>query len=105
MTCRTCKFLGVEPNAFGKIIVRSANAYRCLSPVPDIPNLPTSMTKCYDFRWPPSRTYVIPSEGINCPIYVVREKAARKAQGTPEVATGLPAAEMATLAQGFKPAL
>ena len=33
------------------------------------------------------------------------KKKARKPKSAPEVATGLPAAEMATLAQGFKPAL
>ena len=34
-----------------------------------------------------------------------RERATRKAQGAPALATGLPADEMAALAQGFKPAL
>ena len=34
-----------------------------------------------------------------------RERAARKVKGAPAVATGLPANEMSTLAQGIKPAL
>lgn len=75
MTCRTCKFLEVPPNAAGKKVPRKGNVYRCLSPVPRTAWLmPTSVTKTYSYREPDekSKTMMEPDDGDGCPLYEPR---------------------------------
>lgn len=57
MSCKTCKWLEVEPNKAGKRVVRRDKVYQCLVPIPR-PILPTSVTRAYDFSWPPPRTWL-----------------------------------------------
>jgi hypothetical protein len=71
MTCRTCQFLLVEPDRAGRIKPRAKNAYKCIAHVP-MPTLPVSVTKHYDFKWPPARSYMSPDDGNDCPLYKSR---------------------------------
>lgn len=68
MTCRTCKFLEVPLSADGVRRPRKTNAYRC-TVVVEQPLMPMSMTRSYDFRWPPSRSYMTPNDGAGCPMH------------------------------------
>ena len=69
MSCKTCKFLVVEPNKAGHRVVRSDSAYRCSCPDPALPKLPACMTSAYGFYWPPRRAWVFASCGKDCPMY------------------------------------
>lgn len=51
MSCKTCKWLEVEPNKAGKRVVRKDKAYQCGVPIPR-PRLPTSVLKAYDSGYP-----------------------------------------------------
>ena len=73
MTCKTCAWLDVKPNAAGKIVVYKRDAHKCLAPIPEIV-LPHSVTKGHGFRWPPSKSYVSAHDGEGCPLYKKREK-------------------------------
>lgn len=68
MACRTCKHLNVPFNKAGRRIVRKEKYYPCTVEVIK-PLLPDSITKSYDFRWPPSRSYISGDSGENCPKY------------------------------------
>lgn len=57
MSCKTCKWLEVEPNKAGKRVVRKDRVYQCGVPI-ERPRLPTSVLKAYGFRWPPSKTWL-----------------------------------------------
>lgn len=72
-TCRTCKFLGVEPDTKGRFIARRHRVYPCLVEV-DQPTLPASMTKSYGFKWPLPRSYMEPDDGIDCQMHQTRSK-------------------------------
>lgn len=67
MTCKTCKFLEVEP---GKRVT-SRKAYRCLAPVV-LPALPISITESFGWHWPPPRSWVRSDDGADCPTYEAR---------------------------------
>lgn len=75
MSCRTCQFLEIAPNAAGKRIARKGNVYRCLSPVPRTAHLlPASVTEVYGYREPTERDRrsMQPDDGANCPLYEPR---------------------------------
>ena len=72
-SCRTCKYLNVEPNKAGRVVVRSNSGYRCLAPDPPLPVLPDSIGKTYYFTWPPGRVYVSPDQGTECPVWEARK--------------------------------
>lgn len=72
-SCRTCKYLDVEPNKAGRIVARKGSGYRCLAPDAPLPVLPDSITKGYGFCWPlRSRRYMLPDEGTECPVWEAR---------------------------------
>ena len=68
MTCRTCKFLGVAPNRAGKRVPRSDKIYRCLVDVP-VPIVPASVTGYYNWKWPPTKSAMVPDDGADCPLW------------------------------------
>jgi hypothetical protein len=69
--CKTCRFLGVNPDAKGRIVVRARNAYECLVVVPQ-PALPESMTRAYGYRWPLAKSYMTGDSGRECPTWEQR---------------------------------
>jgi hypothetical protein len=74
MTCKTCKWLRVQPDARGRIVVRKGSVHPCEAPTPDV-SLPASITKHYGWRWPPvTRSWMGPEEGEGCPAHQKREK-------------------------------
>lgn len=73
MTCRHCKWLDVPLNKAGKRVAYKMQSYKCLF-VPPLPPLPMSMSKSYNFRWPPHQSYVTPNFGEGCPCFEEREK-------------------------------
>ena len=70
-SCKTCLFLGVHPDANGRIVVRAKNAYECLVVVQQ-PALPESMTRAYGYRWPPAKSYMTGDSGRECPTWEQR---------------------------------
>lgn len=74
MSCKTCAHLDVAPDKAGRFVVRHGSAYECNAPVPALPPLPHSITKAYNFLWPPNRGYVTGTDGDNCPAYAKRTK-------------------------------
>lgn len=74
MTCKTCKYLDVQPDKSGRIVVRDT-AYRCVVPIPKMPVLPDCITKQYGYtditvrrdRW------MVPVQGANCPLHEPRK--------------------------------
>lgn len=68
MSCRTCKFLDVKPDADGRARIRKQNVYPCTVVVP-LPNLPDSVRMAYHFSWPPTRRVMQPDEGVSCHCY------------------------------------
>lgn len=57
MSCKTCKWLKVEPNKGGKRVVRKDKAYQCGVPI-ERPHFPTSVLRVYNFTWPPHKTWL-----------------------------------------------
>jgi hypothetical protein len=73
MTCRKCQFLGVTPNAAGKVSPRKGNAYPCYAPIPEPPPLPASVMRSnWGFSWPPKKNWMEPDDGENCPTFEAR---------------------------------
>lgn len=68
MTCRSCIWLKVAPDKAGRRAPRKDKSYLCEAPVPDVV-MPLSITRRYDWRWPPSRNYMAPDEGAGCPTF------------------------------------
>lgn len=64
-SCKTCRFLGVHPDARGRIVVRAGYAYECLVVVPE-PALPDSVKNAYEYRWPPAKSYMSGGDGTEC---------------------------------------
>lgn len=63
---RRCKWLGVGE---GERLSRNT-LYRCLVPLPALPDLPTSVTRGSRFDWPPRRLRVIVDDHCTtCPLY------------------------------------
>lgn len=75
MTCRTCKFLDIAPDSRGRVVPRANKGYCCLYKVPAEHGLPASVTGSYNFRWPPSKRSMSPSDGEGCPQHVSRKEA------------------------------
>jgi hypothetical protein len=73
--CKTCKWYGVLPDANGRIVVRKDAVWPCKAPEPDAPRVPSSMSKAYDWKWPPTRRHMQGNEGTDCPTYAYRQKA------------------------------
>ncbi len=71
MSCRTCKFLDVQPDKSGRFIARKHKVYPC-TVVVEQPKLPACMTKTYDYRWPLRRNHMQPDDGEGCPFYQQR---------------------------------
>ncbi len=67
MTCRTCKWLNVEPNKAGRRVARKDITYPCTVPI-EKPRLPDSVRQ-YARHWPPPRSYMGPNDGQDCPCY------------------------------------
>jgi hypothetical protein len=69
--CKTCRHLAVQPNAAGKRVVRRDGAYLCTAPLPEMPNLPASVTEAYG--WTDlsmrHRSYMTGDRGTNCPTW------------------------------------
>lgn len=63
-----CKHLNVKPDADGVMRVRKNSVHACGVPVA-VPTLPASITKHYNFRWPPERGYVSASDCAECPLF------------------------------------
>lgn len=68
-----CAHAEIKPDARGRIIIRANKAFRCLTPEPDLPTLPASITKAYGFKWPPPRNYVMKDDCAECPCWTPRE--------------------------------
>jgi len=64
MTCRTCRYLKVAPNAAGKIIPRKGKAYFCSFPKPDLTGLLPASMKIYPHSIHAS--YMEPDDGATC---------------------------------------
>ena len=71
-TCRTCRFLNVAPDKAGRIRPQRDGAYQCIAPQPEMPPMPLSITNAYGFNWPPSRTYMLPDQDTECPVWEER---------------------------------
>jgi hypothetical protein len=79
MTCGKCRWLGVQPNKAGVIVVLKSRMYRCTAPIPELPPLP----KCiqvgghgvHALRWPPHPNYMNAKDGEGCAYFEKREKA------------------------------
>lgn len=74
MSCRDCEHLIVEPDRDGTRRVRRDRVYPCVAPVPEVPDLPHSVTRYLSFNWPPRRTWMLPERGESCPSFTKREK-------------------------------
>jgi hypothetical protein len=68
MTCRTCQWLDVKPDALGRRVVRSDRMYQCLAPVGRIA-LPASITTVRGFTWLPVRRHMAGEDGEGCPLW------------------------------------
>ncbi len=76
MAANRCRHLEVQPDADGTVRVRKNYAYKCRFPIPEYP-LPASVTRYYDFRWPPLKSQVLVGEHCSiCPCFeqVVEEQ-------------------------------
>lgn len=75
-SCRSCKFLEVAPNKAGVINPVNSKAYRCLAPVPPMPDYPDSIASRHDFKhWRNSdKQRVWPEAGTTCLTYEKRVK-------------------------------
>lgn len=67
-TCRTCGFLEVPLDKVGKRVPRKDHTYNCEAPI-EKPLLPISVTKHYNWRWPPNKLRMTPDDGESCPLY------------------------------------
>lgn len=72
-SCKTCKWLDVEPDSIGRIVVRNKNSYQCTVEIPK-PPLPDCVLNYYHFKWPPYRVYVNSKNGENCQLFEKRIK-------------------------------
>lgn len=78
MSCKTCKWFDVKPNKAGRIVIRKDTASRCIFPLPELPELPHSVTKSYG--WPESgiaafrRAWMPATSGVGCPAHEERLK-------------------------------
>jgi hypothetical protein len=82
-----CTHLRALPDADGKVRVRKDRSYACCAPVPTelLNYLPKSVTKGYDFEWPPRRFHVSVETCAGCPLYL----AAPSADHVPELTDAL----------------
>jgi hypothetical protein len=72
MAASKCIHLEVTPDADGKVRVRKNYAYKCSYPVPEYP-LPASITRYYDFKWPPLKSQVLVDEHCaKCPCFAAK---------------------------------
>lgn len=74
MSCGACEYLSVETDRDGTRRVRRDRTYPCYAPVPEVPDLPHSVTGYLSFNWPPRRTWMSPDGGEDCPSFTKREK-------------------------------
>lgn len=73
MTCRHCDNLVVMPDKSGRRVPRKNYAYTCGAGF-DEPKLPHCVTKAHGWRWPPSRTKMMPDSGEGCPMFTPVKK-------------------------------
>jgi hypothetical protein len=66
-SCRTCRFLLVEPDKDGRRVPRASKAYRCDAPIPNV-SLPASVPS-WEFKWPPRKRWMEPDDGEACPAF------------------------------------
>ena len=71
MASTRCKHLKVPPTASGRIIVRKDHCYRCTCPIPDMPQLPVSVTSAYGFApvTERSKARVSADQCAKCPLF------------------------------------
>jgi hypothetical protein len=70
--CKTCIHLDVPPDAKGRRVVRSREAYACRWPAPPVMPLPDSITGAFAFRARMNfnqRSYMEGGEGTACPTW------------------------------------
>lgn len=66
-----CKHLLIGPDKDGKVRLRKERRYRCMVDVPT-PVLPASVTKAFDWRWPPHKSNVGIEDCAKCPFFEAR---------------------------------
>lgn len=67
--CKTCRFLHVLPDARGRRVVRSQNAYPCTYTVPVVA-LPDSITRYHSYAPIGSnRSWMQSDDGKECPVW------------------------------------
>ena len=69
-----CEFADVRPDKAGRYVVRENAMYQCSYPIPEVV-LPTSVTRAFQFRWPPAKCWVSKGECEACPCWVRKERA------------------------------
>ena len=68
MTCGKCRHLSVPLDKAGRRVPRKQNAYRCEVEFP-MPEVPACVSKSHDWRWPPYRSWMSPSDGVGCQFF------------------------------------
>ena len=68
-SCRTCAYLEVPPDKDGKVRRRADKCYRCLAPIPPVPDdMPDSITRRHGYYWPTNqnKSYMSVDGGATC---------------------------------------
>lgn len=68
MAYKPCKHLGLEDGQ----VARKNYAYKC-NWLGEVPDLPASVTKSYDFKWPPPRRFITKDDCAACPCFAAKE--------------------------------
>jgi len=72
--CKNCKFLDVQPDKAGRLIVRPNKAYSCTYPLPEMPQLPDCLRHLRGSINEKQRHYCWAEDGKDCPTYQERVK-------------------------------
>ena len=69
-SCKTCKWLVVEPDTAGRRVVRKDKGYRCIAPMPELPPMPLSVTShCHYLPPGKIRSRMDGGDGADCPTW------------------------------------
>lgn len=68
MRCGECQYYSVAVDKRGRRVLRADRMFPCVAPVPE-PIFPDSVKRAYNFRWPPSRSYMSPNGGTSCAMF------------------------------------
>ena len=75
MSCRTCNYYDVGPDADGRVRMRKNRVSPCRAPIADVSSLlPHSVTKAYGWSAPKVGGYMSPDDGDGCPLHTVRAR-------------------------------